>query len=116
VRDVTENAGSVDGSLVDVKPVKGHSELEGALADAVTQMVANYDPTAINAVVVLELSPGSQVASPDTGLLTTDAPFVRVFTIGPASDLLRAIATAADGTFYEPGAASHFLNDAISNF
>ena len=41
---------------------------------------------------------------------------MRVFTVGPSSDLLTAIATVADGTFYEPGAASHFLNDAISNF
>ena len=41
---------------------------------------------------------------------------MRVFTVGPASDLLRTIAAVADGTFYEPGATSHFLNDAISNF
>ena len=41
---------------------------------------------------------------------------MRVFTVGPASDVLRAIANVADGAFYEPGAASHFLNDAISNF
>ena len=79
-------------------------------------MVANYDPTAINAVLVLELSPGRQAATTDTGFLATKAPFVRVFTVGPASDLLRTIAVVADGTFYEPGAASHFLNDAISNF
>jgi Ca-activated chloride channel homolog len=116
LRDVTENAGSLAGTLAGVKPVKGPSDLEGALHDAVTQMVANYDPTAINAVVVLELSPGSQTASVDTRFLATEAPFVRVFTVGPASELLSTIAVVADGTFYEPGAASHFLNDAISNF
>jgi Ca-activated chloride channel homolog len=115
LRDVTENAGSLGGTLAGVKPVKGPSDLEGALHDAVTQMVANYDPTAINAVVVLELSPGSQ-ANANTGFLATEAPFVRVFTVGPASKLLSTIAIVADGTFYEPGAASHFLNDAISNF
>jgi Ca-activated chloride channel homolog len=114
LRDVTENAGSLGGTLAGVKPVKGRSDLEGALDDAVTQMVANYDPTAINAVLVVELSPGSQAA--DTGFLAAEAPFVRVFTVGPASELLRTIAVVADGTFYEPGAASHFLNDAISNF
>jgi hypothetical protein len=65
---------------------------------------------------VLELSPGSQAASVDARFLATNAPFVRVFTVGPASELLRTIAIVADGTFYEPGAASHFLNDAISNF
>jgi Ca-activated chloride channel homolog len=117
LRDVTENAGSLGATLAGVKPVKGPSDLEGALHDVVTQMVANYDPTAINAVVVLELSPGRQAASADMGLfLATEAPFVRVFTVGPASELLSTIAVVADGTFYEPGAASHFLNDAISNF
>ena len=114
LRAVTANAGSLGGTLAGVKPVKGTSDLASALDDAVTQMVANYDPTAINAVVVLELSPGKQAA--DTGFLATEAPFVRVFTVGPTSDLLKNIAVAADGTFYEPGAASHFLNDAISNF
>jgi hypothetical protein len=103
-------------TLAAVKPVKGPSDLEGALHDAVTQMVANYDPAAINAVVVLELSPGSQATSVDTQFLAAAAPFVRVFTLGPTSELLRTIAVVADGTFYEPGAASHFLNDAISNF
>ena len=34
---------------------------------------------------------------------------MRVFTVGPASPLLSTIAVVADGTFYEPGAASHFL-------
>ncbi|HXC79041.1 MAG TPA: substrate-binding domain-containing protein [Candidatus Acidoferrum sp.] len=114
LRDVTENAGSLRATLAGVQPVKGASDLEGALHDAVTQMVANYDPTAINAVVVLELSAEPQAAN--IGFLETEAPLVRVFTVGPASELLKSIAMAADGTFYEPGAASHFLNDAISNF
>jgi Ca-activated chloride channel family protein len=117
VRDVTtENAESLGGTLAGVEPVKGPSDLEGALHDAVTHMVATYDPTAINAVVVLELSPGSQTATADTQFLAIEAPLVRVFTVGPASELLSTIANVADGTFYEPGAASHFLNDAISNF
>jgi Ca-activated chloride channel homolog len=115
LRDVTGGAGSLGGTLAGVKPVKGHSDLEGALYDAVTQMATTYDPSAINAVVVLELSPGSP-ASVDMGFLTEKAPLVRVFTVGPASKLLSTIAVVADGTFYEPGAASHFLNDAISNF
>jgi Ca-activated chloride channel family protein len=120
LRDVTGNAGSLGGALAGVKPVKGPSDLEGALHDAVTAMVASYDPTAINAVVLLELSPGRQTATVDTQFLATflatEAPFVRVFTVGPASGLLSTIALVADGTSYEPGAASHFLNDAISNF
>jgi Ca-activated chloride channel homolog len=115
LRDVTGDAGSLGGTLAGVKPVKGHSDLEGALYDAVTQMAATYDPSAINAVVVLELSPGSP-SSVDMRFLTEKAPLVRVFTVGPASKLLTDIAVVADGTFYEPGAASHFLNDAISNF
>jgi Ca-activated chloride channel family protein len=116
LRDVTENAGSLGATLAGVKPVTGPSDLEGALYDAVTQMVATYDPNAINAVVVLELSPGILAATADTQFLARAAPFVRVFTVGPASKLLSTIAIVADGTSYEPGAASHFLNDAISNF
>jgi Ca-activated chloride channel homolog len=116
LRGVAEDAGSLGGTLARVKPVKGPSDLEVALHDAVTQMAASYDSTAINAVLVLELSPGSQTAGADTRFLATMAPLVRVFTVGPPSELLSTIATVADGTFYEPGAASHFLNDAISNF
>jgi Ca-activated chloride channel family protein len=116
LRDVTGNAGSLGGRLAGVKPVKGPSDLATALDDAVTAMVASYDATAINAVVLLELSPGSQTATADRQFLAAEGPFVRVFTIGPASGLLTDIAVVADGTFYEPGAASHFLNDAISNF
>jgi Ca-activated chloride channel family protein len=116
LREMTENAESLGGTLAGVKPAKGPSDLEGALHDAVTYMVATYDPTVINAVVVLELSPGTQTATADTQFLATEAPLVRVFTVGPASQLLSTIAVVADGTFYEPGAASHFLNDAISNF
>lgn len=117
VRDVIQNAGSLGSTLGNVRPVRGPSDLAGALDDAVKQMAAAYDPNAIDAVLVLELSPGSQTAPGDTlHFLAMEAPFVRVFTIGPASELLSAIAVVADGTFYEPGAASHFLNDAISNF
>ncbi len=116
LRDVTGDARALGGALAGVTAVTGPSDLEGALQDAVTAMVASYDPTAINAVVLVELSPGTQTATADKQFLEAKAPWVRVFTVGPASDLLTAIANAADGTFYEPGAASHFLNDAISNF
>jgi len=117
LRDVMENAGSIGSTLDKVQPVKGPSDLAGALDDAVNQMAATYDPNAIDAVVVLELSPGTQTASEETlHFLAVEAPLVRVFTIGPASGLLSTIAVVADGTFYVPGAASHFLNDAISNF
>ncbi|HEX4865251.1 MAG TPA: substrate-binding domain-containing protein, partial [Acidimicrobiales bacterium] len=53
VRDVTDTAGSLAATLAGVKPVQGLSDLETALHDAVQQMVANYDPSAINAVLVL---------------------------------------------------------------
>src|SRR5579864_2826644 len=45
LRDVTEYTGSLGGTLAGVKPVNGRSDLEGALYDAVTQMVATYDPS-----------------------------------------------------------------------
>jgi Ca-activated chloride channel family protein len=117
LRDVTPYTGSLRSSLENVRQVNGPSELDGALREAVTAMTASYDPNAIDAVLVLELSPGSQSVTTDlVRFLGTQTHPVRVFTIGPPSPLLEEIALAAGGTFYEPGSASHFLNDAISNF
>jgi len=80
-------------------------------------MAASYDRQAIDAVLVLELAPGDEGATTDlVRFLGSQVPVVRVFTIGPPSPRLQLIALASGGASYEPGAASHFLNDAISNF
>jgi Ca-activated chloride channel family protein len=117
VRDVTPVSASLGSSLTTMHAVNGPSDLDGVLRDAVNFMAGSNDPTAIEAVLVLELSPGSQPASGDMiRFLGNQASSVRVFTIGPPSQRLQLIALAGGGAFYDPGSASHFLNDAISNF
>jgi Ca-activated chloride channel family protein len=117
LREITQETVSLSSALANVQAVKGPSDLDVALHDAVTEMAASYDPKAIDAILVLELSPGIQTPTADMiRFLGTQGHPVRVFTIGPSSDRLKLIALATGGAFYEPGSASHFLNDAISNF
>lgn len=112
--------GSPSTSLAGVRPTDGPSDLNGVLRKAVADMVASYDPNAINAVLVLELAPVGRPAL-DEGLASDlrrqdSSKFVRVFTVGPSSAVLRTIALAARGTFYPRGSTFRFLNDVISNF
>jgi Ca-activated chloride channel family protein len=117
LRDLTPESGSLGSILSGVRPTTGRSDLDGALRAAVIAMASAYDPNAIDAVLVLELSPPSvDPASDIIRFLGAQTPVVRVFTIGPFSPFLEDIAGASLGTAYEPGSASHFLNDAISNF
>ena len=117
VRPVLKDSASLAGALSGLRAVKGTSDLDGALRDAVNEMVVSYEPQAIDAVLVLELSHSLSPATSDlVRFLSATSPSVRVFTIGPTGEGLRIIALAGAGAFYEPGSASHFLNDAISNF
>lgn len=117
LREVTQESGTLSSILSAVRPANGPSDLDGALRAAVTAMASSYEPNAIDAVLVLELSPPRlDPASDIIRFLGSQARLVRVFTIGPFSPFLEDIAGASQGTTYEPGSASHFLNDAISNF
>jgi Ca-activated chloride channel family protein len=117
LRDLTPESGSLGTILSNVRPTTGPSDLDGALRAAVTAMASVYDPNAIDAVLVLEMSPPNPDPASDIfQVLGAQTPLVRVFTIGPSSPFLEDIAGASRGTAYEPGSASHFLNDAISNF
>jgi len=117
VVDVTQDKGAVTTALAGIAAVGGISDLDGALHDAVGAMVTSYDATVIDAVLVLELSPGGETATGElVRFLGTRAPLVRVFTIGPPSQRLQLIALAGGGASYESGSASNFLDDAISNF
>jgi Ca-activated chloride channel homolog len=114
---VTQDKGSLSTVLAKVSAVSGPSDLDGALHDAVTAMRSSYDSTVIDAVLVLDLSPGGEAANSELiRFLSSRAPIVRVFTIGPSSQRLQLIALAGGGAFYEVGSASQFLDDAISNF
>jgi hypothetical protein len=71
----------------------------------------------------VEMSPGQRTATdPQLEQDLRNQPierFVRVFTVGPdgaPSQRLQDIALAGGGVAYQPGSASHLLNDVISNF
>jgi hypothetical protein len=81
---------------------------------------ASYDPTAVDAVLLVDMSPGKP--SPADETLERDlrnqqtSRFVRVFTVGPPGQRLEGIALAGRGGSYEPGSTADFLNKVISNF
>jgi Ca-activated chloride channel homolog len=99
------------------------SDVAKSLRAAIDWMTASYDPRAIDAVLLVEMSPGDSTTN-DQQLQQylrnqpTDH-FVRVFTVGPdgvPSQRLQDYARAGRGVAYQPGSTSHLLNDVISNF
>jgi Ca-activated chloride channel family protein len=99
------------------------SDVAKSLRAAVDWMTASYDRRAIDAVLLVEMSPGD--STPDDQLLQQylrNQPadhFVRVFTVGPdgpPSVRLQDYARAGQGVAYQSGSTSHLLNDVISNF
>src|ERR1700694_510738 len=98
------------------------SDVAKSLRAAIDWMTASYDPRVIDAVLLVEMSPGDSTNS-DQQLQQniTNKPtdhFVRVFTVGPdgvPSQRLQDYARAGRGVAYQPGSASHLLNGVISN-
>jgi hypothetical protein len=94
-----------------------------ALEAAIHWMSSPYDAGAVNAVLLVEMSPG-QITIGDAGLdrdLETQPSqsFVRVFTVGPSgtpSQRLSDFAQAGLGVAYQPISATSLLNDVISDF
>jgi hypothetical protein len=98
-------------------------DLESSLRAAIVSMSASYDPGAVNAVLLVEMSPGERTANDlELEQYLRNQPsehFVRVFTVGPEgpmSQRLQDLATAGGGVAYQPASASHLLNYVISNF
>ena len=92
-----------------------------SLRAAVDSLTASFDVAAVDAVLLVEMSPGGGSTSDDLELqqYLRNQPvdhFVRVFTLGPDSQPLRDYALAGRGVAYEEGSTSHLLNDVISNF
>lgn len=107
--------------------------VDAALESAADWMRTSYDPSAINAILLVEPAPGTGSATGDAQLLhdlraQPISQFVHVFAVGPKKSScqlpgsdpavcwLERIALAGEGASYAPDAASHFLTDAISNF
>jgi len=98
-------------------------DLATSLRAAIDSMSASYDAGAVDAVLLVEMSPGERTTADrqlEQDLRNQPIQrFVRVFTVGPngsPSPRLQNFALAGRGVAYQPGSASHLLNDVISNF
>jgi len=109
-------------ALAQIQPAAGPADVDAALEAAVAALTSSFDSRRVDAVLLVEMSPDDANAVVDLQLAArlraqNPASFVRVFTIGTAgSTRLRDLTLAGQGFSYQPGSASHFLNDVISNF
>lgn len=97
------------------------SPLDVPLEGALTWMGSSFVPTAINAILLIEMSPGS--AQPDDAKLRDrcsrqpPSGFVRVFSVGPGNNRrLIDLTRACKGAHYRPGEVNKFLIDVIPDF
>jgi hypothetical protein len=113
----------LSSSLSSIAHTGDRSDVALSLKAAIDWMTVSYDPGAVDAVLLVEMSPGQRTADdPQLEQYLLNQPiehFVRVFTIGPdgpPSQRLQDLSLAGRGVAYQPGSASHLLNDVISNF
>ena len=93
---------------------------------AIDCVKSGFDDKEINAVLLVDMSPGYDPFVDAPGLLpkirgqcSVPAPckFVHVFTIGPAGDKgMAAIATNGRGVPYTLGGSAHFLSHVVAAF
>jgi Ca-activated chloride channel family protein len=112
----------LNSGLKAVAHTSDRGDVAASLRAAVDWLSASYDPGAVDAVLLVEMSPGERTQA-DQELeryLRSQRieHFVRVFTIGPAgpSVQLQDFSLAGRGVAYQPGSAGYLLNDVISNF
>ena len=107
-------------TLASIRATRRPGDLDDALRAGLAALSSAPAGNTIDALVVIEMSPGTR--GPTDLKLESDLRnqptdhFVRIFTVGPPSERLKALALAGRGTSYVPGAATHFLNDVVSNF
>jgi Ca-activated chloride channel family protein len=120
---VGQVSSGLSATLKGIVHTADRSDLAKSLRAAIDWMTLSYDPRAIDAVLLVEMSPGD--STPDDQLLEQDLRnqptdhIVRVFTVGPdgpPSQRLQDYARAGRGVAYQSGSTSHLLNDVISNF
>jgi Ca-activated chloride channel family protein len=99
------------------------SDIAASLKAAIDWMSASYDPGAVDAVLLVEMSPGQiTTGDPDLQRYLQNQPiqrFIRVFTVGPSgtpSERLKDFASAGQGVAYQPASAPNLLNYVISDF
>jgi Ca-activated chloride channel homolog len=111
------------GGLKAIAHTTDRGAVASSLKAAVDWMSASYDPGAVDAVLLVEMSPVQRSqADQEVERYLRGQPvehFVRVFTVGPVgstSQQLQDFALAGRGVAYQPGSATYLLNDVISNF
>jgi len=97
------------------------SPLNVPLEGALTWMDSSFVPTAINAILLTEMSPGSEQPGDaklhDRGSHQTPSRFVRVFSVGPEDNgRLVNLSRACKGAYYPPTEVNKFLIDVIPDF
>ena len=97
------------------------SPLNVPLEGALTWMDSSFVPTAINAILLTEMSPGSEQPGDaklhDRCSHQTPSRFVRVFSVGPEDNgRLVNLSRACKGAHYPPTEVNKFLIDVIPDF
>jgi Ca-activated chloride channel family protein len=120
---VARVTGQLNTALRSIAHTSDKSDVAPSLEAAIQWMSTYYDPGAVDAVLLVEMSPGDRTTDdPDLERYLRNQPiqhFIRVFTVGPGgtpSVRLRDFALAGRGVAYQPVSATYLLNDVISNF
>jgi Ca-activated chloride channel family protein len=120
-REVLPGPDGLDTTLKSINPINQPHDLGPVVEAAIKAMDGSYDNRKVDAVLLVEMSPGKlSPADQDLEVFLEKQPtsrFVRLFTVGPAGNgRLSELAFAGQGFAYDPGTASRFLKDVISNF
>ena len=120
---VSRVTGQLNSALRGIAHTGDRSAVAPSLKAAIDWMSTSYDPGAVDAVLLVEMSPGDRTTDdPDLERYLRNQPiehFIRVFTVGPSgtpSERLKDFALAGRGVAYQPVSATYLLNDVISNF
>jgi Ca-activated chloride channel family protein len=120
---VNRVSGTLSVGLRGIAHTSDKSDVAASLRAAIEWMRSSYDPGAVDAVLLVEMSPGQiAIGDPDLERYLENQPiqrFIRVFTVGPSgapSQRLNDFARAGQGAAYQPISATYLLNDVISDF
>ena len=122
----TTPPGALTSTLSVLKASAASADLDAVVESAIGAMTASYEPSRIDAILLVTGSQGG-LQSSDLRLerLLRNQPadrFVRVFVVAPPSlgaaarDRLTGIALAGRGALYEPTSIRTLLDDVVSNF
>jgi Ca-activated chloride channel family protein len=120
---VNRVSGALTVGLRGIAHTSDKPDVDASLRAAIEWMSSSYDRGAVDAVLLVEMSPGPiAIGDPDLERYLENQPsqrFIRVFTVGPSgapSQRLSDFARAGQGVAYQPISTTYLLNDVISDF